>query len=680
MDLISITEKQEKAQQLCDKMLNDVMTAHIPIIGAIFFCRVFIFYIHLHSVIVEKNMNRRSFSNSLSWLIIGIVSAIFFVVMVVIAIVSHQIIADEAARSTQHILHGTISEIEKPLNTVEVSTQAVAAYISSLQSQPQVVQSIADRTVEVSELIKGFSVVFVLPDGSIDTLRPAIFSYNDYDGVHQFRPNNQQLLQLSAIWDIKQLNHTKMPTWTAPYEPLDSRSSRVVSYCFPLVDSMLNVYAIVTSDMVIDQIESTVEGLRPYDNSIATLIFDENNIVGIKSSDSDLINRFRRNFSGSSSFDETVEDLKSNKDSLRRRVGKGRDLAFVVYGPLHNGWKLSITCPYREVLRRSSQMHVALLIIGLIGLVIIFFVCRRVIRRMTRPITELSVSALNMAKGNFKAKLPEITSQDEMLRLHDSFIYMQNSIADYIEQLKTTTSANERMESELNVARNIQMGMLRTDFPPQLYALLNPAKEVGGDLYDFTLRGNQLYFAIGDVSGKGVPASLMMAITRATLRFVGGLGLPMNEMLSRINNSVSDTNSNNMFVTLFVGRIDLKTLHMDFCNAGHNPLVILPPDGEPYFLKMKANLAIGLIEDFVYEAEGIDLQPGTRIIAYTDGVNEAENAAKELYGNERLLDIIRKMDRDMDGNSAVNLIFDSVKEFADGNPQNDDITIMSIIL
>jgi len=625
-------------------------------------------------------MNKRSFSSSLSWRIIGIVSAIFFVVMVVIAIVSHQIIADEATRSTQHILHGTISELEKPLNTVEVTTRAVAAYISTLQTQPNVLQTISDRTVQVSELINGFAVLFVLPDGSIDTLRPAIFSYFDNDSIHEFHPNNQQLQQLSAIWNLKQLQQTKMGSWTAPYKPLDTRSTRIVSYCYPLVDSKLNIYAIVISDMFIDQIESTVEGIRPYDNSIAALIFNKDNIIGIKSSDSDLINRYRRSFSGNSSYQEVVEDLKSNKDSLHRRVGKGRDLAFVVYGPLHNGWKLSITCPYREVLRRSSQMHLALLIIGLFGLVIIYFVCRRVIRRMTRPITELSVSALNMAKGNFKAKLPEITSQDEMLRLHDSFIYMQNSIADYIEQLKTTTTANERMESELNVARNIQMGMLRTDFPPQLYALLNPAKEVGGDLYDFTIKGDQLYFAIGDVSGKGVPASLMMAITRAALRFVAGLGLPMCETLSRINNSVSDTNSNNMFVTLFVGRIDMKTLHMDFCNAGHNPLVILPPDGEPYFLKAKANLAIGLFDDFPYEAESLDLKPGTRIIVYTDGVNEAENAAKELYGNERMMETIAQMDNNMDGNTAVNLLFDSVKRFADGNPQNDDITIMSILL
>lgn len=326
-------------------------------------------------------------------------------------------------------------------------------------------------------------------------------------------------------------------------------------------------------------------------------------------------------------------------------------------------------------------MNFNLMLIGLAGLVVLFFACRRTIRRLSQPITELSESALNIAKGNFNAKLPEIKSQDEMLHLRDSFMYMQNSIADYIEELKVTTRANERMESELNVARNIQMGMLCNDFPPQLYAVLHPAKEVGGDLYDFVLKGSTLYFSVGDVSGKGVPASLMMAITRASLRFVAGLNLPMEETMSRINNSVVDTNSNNMFVTLFVGRLDLTTGRLDYCNAGHNPIVVIPPDGDPYFLKAKPNLAIGLFADFPYEAESIDLKPGTRILAYTDGVNEAERADKSLYGNERLL-AYAASETVRSGNTSEREVaeglMESVKAFADGNAQNDDITIMSV--
>ena len=622
-------------------------------------------------------MNNRSFSSRLSWRIIRVVSAVFLVAFVTIAVVSHRIIADEASRSTQYILHGTISDIEKPLNEVEIATQTVGAYMTSMMDRPQMLQLIASRTVELNDLIVGCAVIFVNPDGSCNPERTPVFSFLDGAAGREFHPDAQQTEEIAAQW-VPEAVRSKNGFWTAPYPAAYNPAVKIVTYCFPLVDSALNVFAVVATDLPIAWMQQKVEELRPYTNAVTTLIFNKDNIVGIKESDSNLIARLKKSFARDESFNALTEDLVQNKDSIRRRVGKVRDVSFVVYGPLHNGWKISILCPYRDVLRRSSQMHINLLVIGIIGLVVLFFVCRRVIRRMTRPIPELSVSALNMAKGNFKAKLPEITSQDEMLRLHDSFIYMQNSIADYIEQLKTTTSANERIESELNVARNIQMGMLRTDFPRNLHALLIPAKEVGGDLYDFTLKGDQLYFAIGDVSGKGVPASLMMAITRAALRFVAGLGLHMSETVSRINNSVSDTNSNNMFVTLFVGRIDLKTGRMDYCNAGHNPLIVVPPAGEPYFLKAKANLAVGLIEDFPYEAESVDLKPGTRLIAYTDGVNEAENAAKELYGNDRLMDLVRNIPGDADEKSVVESLHESVQTFSDGNPQNDDITIMSI--
>ena len=324
------------------------------------------------------------------------------------------------------------------------------------------------------------------------------------------------------------------------------------------------------------------------------------------------------------------------------------------------------------------MLALVLLLVGIMGLVILFFVCRKEIRRMTRPITELSVSALNMAKGNFKAQLPEITSKDEMRRLSDSFMFMQNSISDYIGQLKTTKSDNERMESELNVARTIQMGMLNTDFPAQLHAMLKPAKEVGGDLYDFILRDHVLHIAVGDVSGKGVPASLVMSIPRAMLHFVATLDLPLNESVSRINNSVADTNSNDMFVTLFIARINLKTMRMDYCNAGHNPPVIVKPDGTAHFLSVKSNLAAGFLEDFPYEAEHIDLEPGTRLLAYTDGVTEAENDRLELYGEERLMEEIKQLQDSMDEKTVVEHIYRSVKGFTAGHPQSDDITIMSV--
>ena len=336
-------------------------------------------------------------------------------------------------------------------------------------------------------------------------------------------------------------------------------------------------------------------------------------------------------------------------------------------------------------LQDSPLMHVVLIAISLVSLAAIFFACRAVIKYMTRPVSELSKAVLDMAKGDLKAKLPEIKSEDEMRRLHDSFQTMQHSLLDYIEELKTSTAANERILSDLTLARNIQRGMLLKEFPPFLYAMLDPAKKVGGDLYDYTLKGDQLYFAIGDVSGKGVAASLVMAITRVMLRFVVGMGLPLDETLRRINDSFSESNEMGMFVTLFVARLDLKTGHMDFCNAGHNPILIIPPDGEPYFLHCKANIALGVFGGFVFEAEQIDLKQGTRIIAYTDGVTEAEKADLSQYGEERLMDWAKGLVETSHAMSSqekdiVESLHNSVTAFADGNPQNDDITIVSLKL
>ena len=351
-------------------------------------------------------------------------------------------------------------------------------------------------------------------------------------------------------------------------------------------------------------------------------------------------------------------------------------------------------------LQDSPFMHVVMTAIGLASLAAIFFACRTVINYMTRPISRLSNAVLEMAKGNLKVKLPEIKSEDEMRRLHDSFQTMQNSLIDYIKELKTTTAINERIQSDLDLARNIQKGMLLKEFPPFLHAMLNPARMVGGDLYDFTLKGDQLYFAIGDVSGKGVAASLVMAITRVMLRFVVGMGLPLDETLFRINNSFSESNEMGMFVTLFVARLDLKTGHMDYCNAGHNPILIIPPDSGPCFLRCKANIAIGLIGDFVYEAEQIDLKQGTRLVAYTDGVTEAEKADQSQYGEDRLIawakelmpltsELVegskdRTVERDTSGSNTekavVESLYESVKAFTDGNSQNDDITIVSLKL
>ena len=287
--------------------------------------------------------------------------------------------------------------------------------------------------------------------------------------------------------------------------------------------------------------------------------------------------------------------------------------------------------------REAPELLIYLNVIGLISLLVLYFVSRGVIRRTIR----------------------------------------------YGEELRKTTEAKERMESDLTLARDIQRGMLRTDFPPFFHAFVNPAKTVGGDFYDFEQQGDYFYFAIGDVSGKGVAASLMMAITRVLLRFVVNEGQPLDVTMGRINDTFSNSNKAGMFVTMFVARLDLKTGHMEYCNAGHAPILVMPPDGTPFLLKSKPNIVLGMCESFTYEAEMIDFKPGTRIVAYTDGVTEAEREDLSQYGNERLLAWAQNIVEAHHGTSLseqtiVESLYHSVRDFADGNPQNDDITIMSI--
>ena len=630
-------------------------------------------------------MFKRSFSRRLSWRIIGIVTIILVVMLVSVGIVSTQIIAEEAMRAAQHIKHGTINEIERPLGEVEIVTRTVAAHTLQatdgmfgdahfVDRHDEAMEQMTHQTVALDSLISGCYIIFPSCTGNV-----VHYSCTDSSGVIHTSTMVDESLDSPTNSVVVWSKSNPSGFWTPPHPSAADSSANVTTFCCPVfLPGSQQLAAIVAADLPTAWMEHKVETLRPYKNSLTTIACGENSVIGIK--DTAYLAALRKAFAEDKELAALNEDMRQGKDSLRRRIGKGREVSFIVYGPLHNGWILSIVCQYRDVLARTAQMQANLIIIGILGLIVLFAVCRIVIKRLSKPITQLSESALNMAKGDFTAELPEIKSQDEMKNLRDSFVFMQNSIADYIEELKTTTAANERMESELGVARNIQMGMLRTDFPPQLHALLNPAKEVGGDLYDYILKDKTLYFAVGDVSGKGVPASLMMAITRAALRFVSSLDLPMNETMSRINSSVCDINSNNMFVTLFVGRIDLTTGRMEYCNAGHNPIMILPEGGKPYFLKAKPNLAVGLFEDFPYQSESIDIVAGTRIVAYTDGVNEAENADKALFGNDRLLQWAEEVDANDSEQAVVESLYDAVKAFADGNPQNDDITIMSIKL
>ena len=241
----------------------------------------------------------------------------------------------------------------------------------------------------------------------------------------------------------------------------------------------------------------------------------------------------------------------------------------------------------------------------------------------------------------------------------------------------------ERIEGELGVARNIQMSMVPSAFPQHkgldMYAMMTPAKEVGGDLYGYLLQGDKLYFCLGDVSGKGVPASLFMAQVTRLFRTLATQNLMPADICSRINDAMSEDNDLCMFVTLFVGLLDLNTGNLDFCNAGHNPPVIDVGNSRCDFLKVNHNVPIGPMPGMAFKGEEIDSIKGRPLFIYTDGLNEAENNHRQLLGNDRMLAIIQKT-HSKDARQLIESMAAEVEKHRDGAEPNDDLTMMAIYL
>ena len=243
-------------------------------------------------------------------------------------------------------------------------------------------------------------------------------------------------------------------------------------------------------------------------------------------------------------------------------------------------------------------------------------------------------------------------------------------------------ASQERIEGELQIARDIQMSMVPHEFPHRdgldMYASMTPAKEVGGDLYGYLIRGNMLYFAVGDVSGKGVPASLFMAQATRLFRTLANQDMLPAEICTRMNAELGgEDNVNGMFVTMWIGMLDMATGHLKFCNAGHNPPVIGGGDNHGDFLQMESNAPIGLWPDLEYIGEEIESIKGRALFVYTDGLNEAEDPEQRQFGDEHLLSILRDTHFDS-AQQVVETLAAQVKEHRRGADANDDLTMLCL--
>ena len=418
--------------------------------------------------------------------------------------------------------------------------------------------------------------------------------------------------------------------------------------------------------------------LRPYKHSFTLMTDSAGRFVHV----SDSAALMREDTSGHSRM---VEVMRSGESGMLE-IFKGHGPSLLIYEPVGiDGLTAAVVCSRIDILSGYKTLIFYGAVAFILGLLILTSICAYAIHRMVSPLHQFTESVMSIAEGNLDTPLPEIRSQDELLRLRNSFEYMQTSLKQHIRDLQETTAGKERLQSELKIAHDIQMGMIPMGFPQrddlELFASMTPAKEVGGDLYDFILDNDELFFIIGDVAGKGVPASLYMAVTRTLFRNLAGNYQSAANIVREMNHAIASTNESFIFVTLFVGVLDLKTHYLTYCNAAHNAPVLITPEGACCLLETEANLPVGVEDRYHYEEQQTDFPEGSALLLYTDGLTEAmyksSNGTRKLFGEDRVLHDVEKNCM-ASAPEVIDYLKQHVAVFADGTEQDDDLTMMFI--
>jgi sigma-B regulation protein RsbU (phosphoserine phosphatase) len=300
---------------------------------------------------------------------------------------------------------------------------------------------------------------------------------------------------------------------------------------------------------------------------------------------------------------------------------------------------------------------------------------------ITRPIRKLTAAVQVMGKGDL-SRMVEVETKDEVGVLAHSFNKMAEDLKSYIEDLRRTTAEKERVEKELEIGRGIQQSFL-PEAPPEvpgfdIAALNSPALEVGGDFYDFIpVALDKWGLVIADVSGKGVPAALFMALSRTLIRANAVDNPTVSQAILKANKMIAEQDRANMFVTLFYGVLDTGKKTITYVNAGHNPPLVLSKKGGDIVMLAAKGIALGIMSDITLEEKEVPLRDGDVVILFTDGVTESINRKQEQFGQERLIKLIEE-NRTLSAREIVNKIEQKVAVFSEGQSQFDDLTLVAV--
>ena len=629
---------------------------------------------------------RRKLSVRVSLWVVMFAAVIFIAALGFLFYQSREAVRQEAISRATQILDKTSLRVEGILNRVEVATGMTEWLV---QRHPDKADSmfVYSRGMLLNNPdFYNCSIAFEPYYFKDKGLYFSAYSKHNGDSIRTIQGGSENYQYFFADWYL-------MPTllghacWTEPYMDYDAptnTSEMVTSYCQAIKASDGSFIGVINTSLSLNWLSQTISAVKPYPNSYSIMIGRGGTYF--VHPDSTKITR-------QTIFTQTLENPDTAMASLGHAMQRGEEgvremhingeHCYVFYKPLgKTGCSMAIVCPESDIFGGFDRLRRTVMAIVCVGLLLMLYFFIRIITRELSPLRRLAREAETIASGQFDTQLPNFERTDEIGQLSQSFGNMQQSLVRYIEELKDTTAQKASIESELNVANSIQMSMLPNVFPDRegldMYASMTPAKEVGGDLYGYLLKDDNLYFCLGDVSGKGVPASLFMAQVTRLFRTLANQQLSPSDICTHMNDALSgDENPTNMFVTLFVGMVDLTSGHLSFCNAGHNPPVIGGGEHHGDFLEMKPNFPIGVLPGLEFEGEEIESIKGRALFIYTDGLNEAENREHEQFGDERLLDILRNTHFDS-ARQVIETLAAEVEKHRDGADPNDDLTMMCL--
>ncbi len=585
-----------------------------------------------------------------------------------------------------------VLQIEIKLRSVEALPRVVSRYLENRTVTDELVLPLMHDMVAGSPEIFGAAAAFEPHAFAPDQRFYAPYFFRKGSAEATFTQLGNESYNY-FLWDWylipKELNR---PVWSEPYFDEGGGGTLMTTYSHPFYERSEEermFRGVVTADVSLENLVADIATISLYETGYAFLI--SNRGAFLAHPDQTLIMR------------ESIFSMaEARKLPELRTVGKtmiqggsgftamtcphtGRR-SLLAYAPVTAaGWSVGVVIPEHELFADIRTLNRTVLTIAAAGLTLLLLVVVAISRSITRPLQHLVGATEEIAKGNLEVQLPEVRTGDEVQVLTRSVDEMRVALKEYIADIAETSRAKERIESELKIASAIQMNFLPKRFPPfpdqtafDLYAALAPAREVGGDLYDFfMLDPGHLFFSVGDVSDKGVPAALFMAVTKTLMKGMAEQGSTPADVLGRVNAELCQNNETAMFVTLVCGILDMATGDLVYSNAGHNPPVLLRAGKRPEFLTLPPGLVLGVAEEAVFETRTIRLFPNDRLLLYTDGVTEAMDADDQLFSDERLLGETTGMAAETP-RQMVERLMAAVHAYAGGTAQSDDITVLAL--